>query len=527
MPPPTAAPPAAAAGLEIKPQPSPAPAPAPVQLPPADAHGWRRLGTPRAELCLDFTLPTGQSFRWRRTAPREFTGVVGRRVVQLRQEDDDVAWRVVARGGGDADGGATAAPSKTGAAAAAAADSDAAAVAAQDAAALAAYLNLGVALAPLYEEWSSRDARFAAVAPRIPGARLLRQDPAECLFQFICSQNNHISRCVVQACVRMRRPLCRDAASLPTRFQPLSSLTDNIHPRDAKRRHIRSIQGMVERLCAAYGTPLLRVDGGGVKGEQGAAAAEGVKLPPLSVDPAAVAADEPPGTPTAGAAAPALGDSPPARRPRKRRASSGVSASDSDASGSGGGSPDAAAAVAAAASAAKAAPGPSDGHQHYYAFPTLEQLAAATEDELRALGFGYRARFIVAAAAELRARGGAEWLESLRALPAADAAAALEALPGVGPKVAACAALFSLDKHDAIPVDTHVWQLATKYYAPSLRGRALTKKLHPEVAAAFVERFGPRAGWAHAVLFISDLRQTAAVMAGGDGGDGGGGEDAL
>ncbi|GFH08980.1 WD_REPEATS_REGION domain-containing protein, partial [Haematococcus lacustris] len=25
-------------------------------------------------------------------------------------------------------------------------------------------------------------------------ARMLRQDPLECLFQFICSSNNHISR---------------------------------------------------------------------------------------------------------------------------------------------------------------------------------------------------------------------------------------------------------------------------------------------------------------------------------------------
>lgn len=42
---------------------------------------WRSLGTPRSELSLDFTLPTGQSFRWRRTGSGEYTGVVGQRVV--------------------------------------------------------------------------------------------------------------------------------------------------------------------------------------------------------------------------------------------------------------------------------------------------------------------------------------------------------------------------------------------------------------------------------------------------------------
>ena len=55
--------------------------------------------------------------------------------------------------------------------------------------------------------------------------------------------------------------------------------------------------------------------------------------------------------------------------------------------------------------------------------------------------------------------------------------------------------LFSLNKHDAIPVDTHVWQIATRYYLPQLRGKTLTPKLHSDVQLAFVQRFGPYAGW--------------------------------
>ena len=38
-------------------------------------------------------------------------------------------------------------------------------------------------------------------------------------------------------------------------------------------------------------------------------------------------------------------------------------------------------------------------------------------------------------------------------------------------QVAACVCLFALDKHEAIPVDTHVWQLALRYYTPHLKGR--------------------------------------------------------
>lgn len=44
-------------------------------------------------------------------------------------------------------------------------------------------------------------------------------------------------------------------------------------------------------------------------------------------------------------------------------------------------------------------------------------------------------------------------------------------------QVAACICLFALDKHEAIPVDTHVWQVAVRYYTPHLRGKTLTKQV--------------------------------------------------
>jgi adenine-specific DNA glycosylase len=68
---------------------------------------------------------------------------------------------------------------------------------------------------------------------------------------------------------------------------------------------------------------------------------------------------------------------------------------------------------------------------------------------------------------------------SLRQQPYPDALQQLTQLSGVGPKVAACIALFSCDKHAAIPVDTHVWALACKYYLPALKGKTLSPKLHP------------------------------------------------
>lgn len=68
----------------------------------AAAGGWVSLATPPAELLLANTLVTGQSFRWRRTddasSPHEvYTGVVGQRLIKMRQLPDDVQYRVLAR----------------------------------------------------------------------------------------------------------------------------------------------------------------------------------------------------------------------------------------------------------------------------------------------------------------------------------------------------------------------------------------------------------------------------------------------
>ncbi len=52
-------------------------------------------------------------------------------------------------------------------------------------------------------------------------------------------------------------------------------------------------------------------------------------------------------------------------------------------------------------------------------------------------------------------------LDFLAALPMEEADAYLRALPGVGPKTAACVLLFALGK-PAFPVDTHVWRVTRR-----------------------------------------------------------------
>jgi hypothetical protein len=72
--------------------------------------------------------------------------------------------------------------------------------------------------------------------------------------------------------------------------------------------------------------------------------------------------------------------------------------------------------------------------------------------------------------------------------------------------VAGCICLFSLDKHQAIPVDTHVWQFACRYYTPELTGKSVTPKMMAVVENAVIGIFGPYAGWAHNILFIAEVR---------------------
>lgn len=56
------------------------------------------------------------------------------------------------------------------------------------------YFQLDIDLVRLYKQWAAVDPTFEAVAKRLPGIRILRQDPFEALIAFICSSNNNITR---------------------------------------------------------------------------------------------------------------------------------------------------------------------------------------------------------------------------------------------------------------------------------------------------------------------------------------------
>ncbi|XP_016891705.1 N-glycosylase/DNA lyase isoform X2 [Cynoglossus semilaevis] len=316
-------------------------------------HLWRSLACAKSELRLDLTLACGQSFRWRETAEGHWTGVMRGRVWTLTQTDDTLWYHVY-------DERKCGTRKRTG-------DSSEQKLKefvkeeedGEEEEQLRDYFQLNVKLETLYTEWGAADPHFKKIANIFTGVRLLRQEPTECLFSFICTSNNHISR----------------------------------------------ITGMVERLCQALGAPLDQLD-----------------------------------------------------------------------------------------------------RTTYYDFPSLSALAdGSVETRLRDLGFGYRAQFLQQSAKKILDSYGTQWLEGLRNVPYLEAHDALRTLPGVGTKVADCVCLMSLDKAEAVPVDTHVWQIAKRDYqfASSGRQKSITDKLHRDIGRWFVSSvtFTPSFSPSHRDLF--------------------------
>ncbi|XP_060806599.1 N-glycosylase/DNA lyase [Amyelois transitella] len=307
---------------------------------------WNKISCNRRELQLIGTLNGGQSFRWTHDKDKdEWTGIFSKTVWKLRQIEDYLQYKVI----GTLPENSTKSNKNS----------------KQDEKfkkTIESYFRLNLNLLESYKEWSGKDELFKSCCQQFYGIRMLKQEPVENLFSFICSQNNHISR----------------------------------------------ISSMVEKLCTQYGEEIC--------------SNEGVT---------------------------------------------------------------------------------------YYAFPTVDKLAQPeVESKLRELGFGYRAKFIQKSAAQIVELGGAKWFQTLQDMKYKDARSELMKLHGIGPKVADCICLMSLDHLEALPVDTHVYQIAAQNYLPHLRGKKnVTEKMYVEIGDHFRKLYGDMAGWAHTVLFCADLKK--------------------
>ncbi|KAI9327086.1 DNA glycosylase [Obelidium mucronatum] len=146
----------------------------------------------------------------------------------------------------------------------------------------------------------------------------------------------------------------------------------------------------------------------------------------------------------------------------------------------------------------------------FFTFPEPECMCGSdVEATLRELGFGYRAAYIAKTAKLLKEKegGGSEWLHSLRTVEYDQAKESLLELMGIGPKVADCILLMSLDKFNAIPVDTHVWRIAKRDYglSSSAVAKTLTAKNYRIIGDKWREIFGEYAGWAQSLLFSAEI----------------------
>lgn len=99
----------------------------------------------------------------------------------------------------------------------------------------------------------------------------------------------------------------------------------------------------------------------------------------------------------------------------------------------------------------------------YYGFPSPQELACATEEELKECNLGYRAKYVLRAAQAVCA--GEISLEKIAYMKQYKRAKkALLDIYGVGEKVADCICLFALHYTDAFPVDTHIQQALKAHY---------------------------------------------------------------
>jgi len=132
--------------------------------------------------------------------------------------------------------------------------------------------------------------------------------------------------------------------------------------------------------------------------------------------------------------------------------------------------------------------------KQYYTFPTPEELSNATVDDFRGLGLGFRDVRIYETVQrtldkeiDLHKLENETNTEKLRE--------ELLKIPGVGPKVADCIMLFSIQKYEVFPVDVWVRRVISELYFEN-------KDQKPQAIQKFAQQqYGKLAGLAQQYLF--------------------------
>eukprot|EP00922_Rhytidocystis_sp_ex-Travisia-forbesii_P006858 GHVS01010014.1.p1 GENE.GHVS01010014.1~~GHVS01010014.1.p1 ORF type:complete len:319 (+),score=35.49 GHVS01010014.1:272-1228(+) len=96
---------------------------------------WFDVGLPESELRPQHFLTAGQSFSWKECGDNEWLGVIGRNLIHIKQTTTTTLCR-----------------------------------------------------------WTTRDSSMESAAQQLKGFRIMKIEPIECVFSFICSANNNIPR---------------------------------------------------------------------------------------------------------------------------------------------------------------------------------------------------------------------------------------------------------------------------------------------------------------------------------------------
>ncbi len=133
------------------------------------------------------------------------------------------------------------------------------------------------------------------------------------------------------------------------------------------------------------------------------------------------------------------------------------------------------------------------GGAYMYTFPTLEQLANASEEDFKELKTGFRAPYIMDAIR--RNMAGQFDINELKSMDYDSCIKELMTIKGVGEKVANCVSLFGLGKKEAFPVDVWIKRIMETMYFDGVD----TPK--DKIAAFAKEQFGELGGFAQQYLF--------------------------
>ncbi len=183
-------------------------------------------------LNLDITLTCGQAFRWQKHDGEIWRGVVRDKLIELKSCDGRLLWRTFP---------------------------------VDDEVLVRDYLRLDEDVASIYARLSSTDRYLAGLIRRFHGLRLLRQDPAETLFSFVCSTANSIHRiaaAIETVAAQYGELVCEHASACYYSFPSVEKLASASTVAGTKSLGFRgrNLQLVAQQLCSrgAYWLDSLR-----------------------------------------------------------------------------------------------------------------------------------------------------------------------------------------------------------------------------------------------------------------------------